>query len=230
MPYKDPAVQKAYNQRKSREHYRLNRQQYIDRSAARKRRLRAERTGERAMSQEKKERCPKCRGKMILEDVGGRQFLECKDVVCGGRILLNQPNTDYTPPPRPEPPAPAPTSADVDEERPTTRTIGRGKRPPLSESSRRRIGEGVRRAALVRKGQAPPAPDVVQALTSRPSQTPPIEPVRPDPQVSTLAGIDEALTRLRAQEERLCAELEAVQEKQAALRVARTILQEVQAA
>lgn len=222
MPYKDPEVRKQYNRKKSREHYQANRQHYIDRSAARKRRVREEQRGAAAMTITKpttKRRCPKCSGPMFLEEMGGRNFWQCDRATCGGRILLDKPNTAYTPPEAPAiaaAPAPSPT-----------KTYGRGKRPPLSEEARRRIGEGIRKAHAdkrARAGQASVSPEKIRVII--PEQLERLAPRKPQgAQDRVVTALQEALEEVTTEEHQLQTALRDNQAKQAVIRKAMAIIQ-----
>ena len=91
--------------------------------------------------------CPKCSGRMILETVGGRSYLECQNVDCGGRVLLDQKAPSDTPDQIPAPVLP----------------VRRGRRPhgtPMSEEARRKIGDAMRAAHAKRKGLLPFSPRI----------------------------------------------------------------------
>ena len=89
--------------------------------------------------------CPKCAGRMIRETVGGRAWLECQNVDCGGRVLL-------------DPKAPSDQPYQVPEREAPVRRGPRGpNRTPMSEESKRHISEAMRAAHARRKGLPAPA-------------------------------------------------------------------------
>lgn len=94
--------------------------------------------------------CPKCAGRMIRETIGGRTYLECQNVDCGGRVLLDRKapsNELYQVPEQPD------------------KKVRRGprgpNRTPMTEEARRRISQGMREAHAKRKGLPMPAPSPV---------------------------------------------------------------------
>lgn len=169
--------------------------------------------------------CPKCSGRMIRETVGGRSYMECHNIDCGGRVLLDQkaPTEElYQFPEQPE------------------KRVRRGprgpNRTPMSEESRRKIGEAMRAAHARRKGLPAPAPrtpdqtvtSIIPTIALESLRTHAVTPPREKGRVHH--SIERALQELQTQEAELVDRLVPIREKIQALTAARTILEEINAA